>query len=81
MSASQAAASIAAWNKFGENRTKRHSDMLKIQAAAKARYEPVGKSRAANAVRCPDHRNGGATRCPRGGAALQQWQKRQWEAA
>jgi hypothetical protein len=29
-------------------------------------------------VRCPDHRNGGATSCPRGGAALQIWQRRQW---
>lgn len=29
-------------------------------------------------VRCPDHRNGGATRCPRGGAALQIWQRKQW---
>ena len=29
-------------------------------------------------VRCPDHRNGGATRCPRGGADLQIWQRRQW---
>ncbi len=30
-------------------------------------------------VRCPDHRSGGATRCPRGGAALQIWQRQQWE--
>lgn len=29
-------------------------------------------------VRCPDHRNGGATRCPRGGADLQIWQRKQW---
>jgi hypothetical protein len=31
-----------------------------------------------DAVRCPDHRNGGATYCPRGGAALQVWQRQQW---
>ena len=35
-------------------------------------------TRPAGMVRCPDHRNGGATFCPRGGAALQQWQRRQW---
>jgi hypothetical protein len=30
-------------------------------------------------VRCPDHRSGGATTsCPRGGAALQIWQRKQW---
>ena len=29
-------------------------------------------------VRCPDHRGGGATRCPRGGADLQIWQRKQW---
>ena len=29
-------------------------------------------------VRCADHRNGGATFCPRGGTALQQWQRQQW---
>ena len=29
-------------------------------------------------VRCPDHRNGGTTRCPRGGAELQIWQRKQW---
>jgi ASCH domain len=34
----------------------------------------------AASVRCPDHRRGGATRCPRGGAALQLWQRDQWEA-
>jgi len=28
--------------------------------------------------RCPDHKNGGATVCPRGGAALQIWQRKQW---
>jgi hypothetical protein len=36
------------------------------------------KPSAASAVRCPDHRNGGATSCPRGGAALQIWQRKQW---
>lgn len=29
-------------------------------------------------VRCPNHRSGGATHCPRGGAALQIWQRQQW---
>ena len=32
-------------------------------------------------VRCPDHRGTGATQCPRGGAALQVWQRQQWEGA
>jgi hypothetical protein len=29
-------------------------------------------------VRVPDHKNGGATLAPRGGAALQIWQRKQW---
>lgn len=31
-----------------------------------------------NFVRCPNHHGGGATHCPRGGAALQIWQRQQW---
>src|SRR5262252_881124 len=43
------------------------------------KYSVVGASRAHECVvRCPDHRNGGATFCPRGGAALQMWQRKQW---
>jgi hypothetical protein len=29
-------------------------------------------------VRCPNHWGGGATRCPRGGADLQIWQRKMW---
>lgn len=36
------------------------------------------KPRQSDWVRCPNHANGGATSCPRGGAALQVWQRKQW---
>jgi hypothetical protein len=36
------------------------------------------RERGERQVRCPDHRNGGATSCPAGGAALQIWQRKQW---
>jgi len=39
---------------------------------------PLVHERKTGWVRCPDHRNGGATQCPRGGAALQEWQRKQW---
>jgi len=35
-------------------------------------------SRLADWQRVPDHKNGGATFAPRGGAALQIWQRKQW---
>jgi hypothetical protein len=38
----------------------------------------VKLAKPADWVRCPDHRRGGATSCPRGGAALQIWQRQQW---
>lgn len=48
---------------------------LNAEANAKATAE---REASESSVRCPDHRNGGATRCPRGGAALQIWQRKQW---
>ena len=57
---------------------------LAKQAAAEheARWAPLVKAGRVTGgdgyFRCPDHRNGGATRCPRGGAALQIWQRKQW---
>lgn len=43
------------------------------------RVRPYCWRRVEAVTRCPNHRDGGATYCPRGGAALQIWQRRQWD--
>jgi methionyl-tRNA synthetase len=50
-----------------EHQERLHAEALQVEARARAW------------VRCPDHRGTGATACPRGGAALQIWQRQQWE--
>ncbi len=60
------------------------SQSSELTAEAEARVRALAESEARKAqleldtVRCPNHAHGGATRCPRGGAALQIWQRKQW---
>lgn len=59
------------------------TDLIKALAAddddnTLARNAPRVLGGFTKSVRCPNHRDGGATRCPRGGAALQRWQRERW---
>lgn len=47
-------------------------DLRRLRRLKKAAKEKSDR------VRCPNHRSGGATSCPRGGAELQIWQREQW---
>ncbi len=57
----------------------RYGDPYRIEFRVLESRDFKRAKRMATSVRCPDHARGGATRCPRGGAALQLWQRAQWE--
>lgn len=55
------------------------ADWQRVVNIAKNVSNRIEREKAAGYVRCPDHRNGGATMCPRGGPALQEFQRRMWD--
>lgn len=67
---------VEAFNLAGQTAIDGEAEQKRLDAERQAKED--NDARQIDLVRCPDHRNGGATSCPRGGAALQIWQRKQW---